>query len=293
MQQTDSLGRATFHHIASRTDTRPTPRELRWLAHIARHGPQSSLTLLDLTSDTHRCRDTALRQLQRLRAGGYLCLPPQQRLVARAEFNPYVYDLTVRGQDCLRDHGLPIPSKPVSGPWAHQFLTANITSAIEIAALRHGATYIPQHEILARRNAPLGIPIGRNVLIPDQLFALHFGQGFRAFALEVDRGTEPLTSSASRKSLSSAIDLTAQMLRQRLPEAHYGLKANLLSLWVFTSPSRVDRFLGLLAEIAPDQAASFLATALPVPRPFGTPLMSMATGPWQRAAHPAFSLFAA
>jgi hypothetical protein len=293
MQQTDSLGRATFHHIASRTDIRPTPRELRWLAHIARHGPQSSLALFDLTSDTHRCRDTALRQLQRLRAGGYLCLPPQQRLVARAEFNPYVYDLTERAKDCLRAHGLPVPKRPVSGPWVHQFLTASITSAIEILALRHEATYIPLHEILARRNAPLGIPLGGHVLIPDQLFALHAGDGFRAYALEVDRGTEPLTSPAARKSLGSAIELYAQMLRGRCHESHYGLKANLLSLWVFTVSSRADRFLERVAEIAPDQAASFLVTALPVPYPPGVPLTSLATEPWRRAAHPAFSLFMA
>jgi hypothetical protein len=291
MQQTDSLGRATFHHIASRTDIRPTPRELRWLAHIARHGPQSSLALYDLTSDTHTCRDTALRHLQRLRAGGYLCLPPQQRFTARAEFNPYVYDLTERAKDGLRDHGLATPKRPVSGPWAHQFLTASITSAIEIAAQRQGASYIAQHEILARRNAPLGIPIGRNVLIPDQLFALHYGHGFRAFMLEVDRGAEPLTSSAARKSLSSAIDLTAQMLRQRRYEAHYGLKANLLILWVFTAPSRADRFLELVAGIALDQAGAFLVTALPVPHTSRKPLMPLVTGPWRRATHPAFSLF--
>jgi hypothetical protein len=47
-----------------RTDIVPTPRELRWLAHIDRHGPQSSEFLYECTKDTHRCRDTSLRRLQ-------------------------------------------------------------------------------------------------------------------------------------------------------------------------------------------------------------------------------------
>ena len=90
----DHLGRATFHSIAAQEDVQPTNRALRWMNHIARHGPQSSAYLCELTRDTHRCKDTALRDLQKLRAGGLAHLSPQQRQVMRAEFNPYVYDLT-------------------------------------------------------------------------------------------------------------------------------------------------------------------------------------------------------
>ena len=80
-----------------------TNRELRWLRHIAVHGAQSSEFLLKLCADTHSCRDTGLRTLQKLRETGYLRLPPQQRQIAKAEFNPYVYDLTKLGWDILAD----------------------------------------------------------------------------------------------------------------------------------------------------------------------------------------------
>ena len=69
-QKTDTLGRATSHYIAPRAGVKPTAREIRWLKHVERHGPQSSQFLFELTRDTHRCKDTALRDLQKLRAGG-------------------------------------------------------------------------------------------------------------------------------------------------------------------------------------------------------------------------------
>ena len=101
MTHLDSLGRSTFHHIAPQDGVRPTAREIRWFKHIERHGPQSSQYLYELTRDTHRCKDTALRQMQKLRAGGYLTLPRQQRATERAEFNPYIYDLTKKAKDHL------------------------------------------------------------------------------------------------------------------------------------------------------------------------------------------------
>ena len=103
MGKLDAIGRGTFHHIAPQGAVRPTNREVRWFKHLERHGPQSSFRLFELTSDTHRCKDTTLRQLQRLRAGGFLCLPPQQRATERAEFNPYIYDLTPKAQRWLFD----------------------------------------------------------------------------------------------------------------------------------------------------------------------------------------------
>ena len=46
---TDRLRRATFRHITPISNVRPTPREVRWLKHIERHGPQSSQYLYELT----------------------------------------------------------------------------------------------------------------------------------------------------------------------------------------------------------------------------------------------------
>lgn len=258
MKQTDTLGRSTFHHIAPQTDVRPTAREIRWLKHIERHGPQSSQYLYELTCDTHRCKDTALRQMQKLRAGGFLRLPPQQRATEHAEFNPYIYDLTKVAKDHLVNLGRDEPTVRPTGHWWHGYATSCVTSSIDIAAARLGVWYIPAHEILTKKNAQLAIPLRHGKLIPDQLFALDYGGSFRAFALEVDRGTEPMESSAARKSLTRSIKQYAEVLEYDLAHTHYGLKARILVLWVFTSRARQARFLNAVARHANDHSGSFL-----------------------------------
>lgn len=290
MEKLDSLGRATFHHIASHEAVRPTNRELIWLNHIARHGPQSSVYLHALTEATHRCKDTSLRQMQKLRAGGLLFLPRQQRSIERAEFNPYIYDLTPKGKACLQDHGCTLPLRPVSGHWQHQYLTACVTSSIEIAASAAGVRYIPMHEILARNGAELALPVCGQRLIPDQLFALDYGGRYRAFVLEVDRGTEPLTSTADRKSYASAIDLYQQALGGGQMQRHFGIKSNLLVLWVFTSPMRLARFAELVAMRAEGVAASILMQSVgpnPTAARQGALLSNLFADHWYRAARTA------
>ncbi|WP_370276606.1 replication-relaxation family protein [Roseovarius indicus] len=260
---TDSLGRATFHHIAPQTHVRPTGREIRWLKHIERHGPQSSQYLFELTRDTHRCRDTALRQMQKLRAGGYLTLPRQQRATERAEFNPYIYDLTKKAKDHLRDLGLDEPTVRPTGHWWHGLTVSCVTSAIDIAAARDGVRYIPAHEILAIKGADLAIPLGRSKLIPDQLFALDYGGSYRAFALEVDRGTEPKTSRSQRKNYRQNIELYRQLIEGGLYRSHYGLKANMLALFIFSKKGNEERFLEFLRRARSFDQRYFLTQTIP------------------------------
>jgi len=98
-------------------------------------------------------------------------------------------------------------------------------------------------------NAPLAIPIGGHKFIPDQFFALDYGGSYRAFALEVDRGTEPKTSPAARKSYASSIEMYRQMIEQDLHRSHYGLKATTLILWVFRRRSDESKFLQLVEQL--------------------------------------------
>lgn len=229
-------------------DLIPTPRELRWFAHIDRHGPQSSAFLFEATRDTHRCKDTALRRMQALRAVGYLRAPVQQEQIAKANFNPRVYDLTTQGFETLSyHHQLERHARP-TGHWWHAFWVASVSSAIEIAAKRAGHAYIPAAQILGIRNATLAIPLTKGKLIPDQIFAIRYPDGYRAFALEVDRGTEPVRSTAARKSLKRSATQYREIFAGRLHQSHYGLKSNLLVLWVFNSASRERQFRDLLTE---------------------------------------------
>lgn len=286
-QHRDAIGRATFRSIAPQDDVRPTPREIRWLKHLERHGPLSSQHLIALTSDTHRCKYTALRQLQKLRAGGFLHLPAQQRQIAKADFRPFIYDLTPKAILHLRELDLAEPTGRPRGHWWHGAITSAITSAINIAAQADGVRYIPAHEILARSGASLAIPVEGKRLIPDQLFALDYGGRFRLCALEVDRGTEPLTSERARKSLRSAIELYDKVLTGGLHKAPWNLQSNLLVFWVFNARLRGERFLELLREHAPGSAGA-IAVQVAVGRELEDdvvrPEVGYYRGPWQRAA---------
>lgn len=302
----DAPGRATFHHIEYRPGIRPTAREIRWLKHIERHGPQSSHYLHELTSDTHRDPDTTRRQLQKLRAGALLVCPRQQRATEHASFNPYIYDLGERGRDHLRDHDLAEPAITPRGHWVHQYMTACITGSIDIAARRAGVTYIPAHAILARNDATLdatlgatlgatqGTRIGPRKLIPDQLFGLDYGGRFRFFCVEADRGTEPGSSAAARKSHRSMLEGYRAFIGEKLYKAHYGLGAGLLLLAVFASRSAERRFLALAGEVLGGRGAYILTQTIPdfheVFRPPAL-LEALFSGPWHRpAGHPDFRI---
>jgi len=245
-------------------DVQPTARELRWFAHIDRHGPQSSEFLHECTRDTHKCRDTALRRLQALREAGYLRLPPQQRQIAKADFNPYVHDLTKLGWDILADHkDLERQCRP-TGHWWHGYWVSAISGAIEIGAVRAGRTYIPAAQILAIKGVNMVIPVSNANLIPDQLFAIKYPDGYRAFALEVDRGTEPVRSGAARKSLQQSVAQYQLLLREKLYQSHFGLKSKLCVLWVFQNKQRMKQFGELLRQ--DDQRFAAIVASEPEPR---------------------------
>lgn len=218
-----------------------TDRELRWLRHIAIHGPQSSEFLLELVADTHRCRDTGLRTLQKLREREFLRLPPQQQQIAKADFHPYVYDLTRKAELYLQGLGDPKTTRP-RGHWWHAFLTASITSAVAIEAAKRGYRYIPAHEILNRAGAALAIPTGTQKLIPDQLFALDYGGMFRSFVLEVDRGTEPIRSQTSRKSMNRMTEEYERLVISDQMRQYYHLKSSLVVLFAFAEPVYAAQF---------------------------------------------------
>lgn len=245
-------------------DVQPTTRGLRWFAHIDRHGPQSSEFLYESTRDTHRCRDTSLRRLQVLREAGYLRLPPQQRQIAKADFNPYVYDLTKLGWEVLAGHkDLEKHCRP-TGHWWHGYWVSAVSGAIEISAVRAGHTYIPAAQILAIKGVEMGIPVSGTKLIPDQLFAIKYPDGYRAFALEVDRGTEPVRSGAARKSLQHSVAQYQLLLREKHYQSHFGLKSKLCVLWVFQNKQRMKQFNRLLRQ--DDQRFATTVALRPEPR---------------------------
>jgi Replication-relaxation len=292
MGKLDALGRATFHHIAEQSAVRVTNRELFWLVHINRHGPQPSTALIELTASTHRCRDTSLRALQRLRAGGILSLPRQQRQIERAEFNPYIYDVTELGRAHLLNHDRLESSVRPTGQWWHAYGVGALTAAIERAGAEKGIEYIPPHSILGRAKCdlPLLTPLGP--VIPDQLFALDYSGSYRAFLLEHDRGTEPIASKAARESLDRKLSRYAAAVATDLHRQHYGLKSPLALLFTFTSRARAAHFLDLLSAKYPRLMASVVITVLNSDDPLLLQAKAYAEAPWQRASGGTFGILA-
>lgn len=284
MEKLDALGRATFHHIASHEAVRPTNRELRWLSHIERHGPQSSVALLDLTSDTHRCRDTGLRSLQRLRAGGFLTLPPQQRAIERAEFHPYVYEVTPKAKGWLVDKGCFEDAVRPTGHWWHAYTVSSITAAFDRAAAARSMRYIPAKKILSIRQVTLGIPFSGGTIHPDQIFALDYGGNFRAFMLEVDRGTEPMSSRSARESLARKVAGYAQIVMRDLHRQHYALKSPLALLFTFLSQARALHFMEMVAADHPGLAGATLVQVLAPDDPMVVRAADCAVAPWSRVS---------
>jgi Replication-relaxation len=292
MGKLDALGRATFHHIAAQAAVRVTNRELLWLAHINRHGPQPSIALHDLTVATHRCKDTTLRALQRLRAGGILFLPRQQRQIERAEFNPYIYQVTDFGRAHLQNQDRLEPALRSTGHWWHAYGVGVITSAIERSGAANGIAYISPQAILDRAKCDLPIPTPLGTAIPDQLFALDYGGSYRTFILEHDRGTEPVASKAARESLERKLGRYAAAVATDQHRRHYSLKSPLALLFTFASRVRAGHFRDLLMARYPTLMASVVFTVLnPV-----DPLLLQARGyveaPWQRASGGTFSILA-
>ena len=90
---------------------------------------------------------------------------------------------------------------------------------------------------------------------------------YRAFVLEVDRGTEPKTSSAARKSYASSIQLYRAMIERGLHRTHYGLKATTLIMWVFTRRSNQQRFLDIVGRIGGQAKCLIWTQVMPDVRP--------------------------
>ncbi len=86
---------------------------------------------------------------------------------------------------------------------------------------------------------------------------------FQVAGQEVDRGTEPKTSPTKRKSWKRSIDQYRQVFDHQLHERHYGLKANLIICWVFTSKAKEARFLDLLRNHIEPGGLPVLTASLP------------------------------
>ena len=138
--------------------------------------------------------------------------------------------------------------------------------------------------ILNIRQVAPGIPYSGGTIIPDQIFALDYGGSFRAFILEVDRGTEPVSSTSARESLARKIAGYAQIVGHDLHRQHYGLKSPLAILFTFVSQARARRFMEVISADHPGLAAATLVQVLATDDPMILRAAEYVVGPWARVS---------
>lgn len=253
------------------------PRDLLIFEAIQRHGPLPSHYLYAFTKHIAKDAFGFSKRLLALTREGYLARPPQ--LNHPRVFTDFkVYLLARKAYEALKAAGtLHRFATPVSGDYRHQFMTACVTANIELGAVAAGYVYVSQEDILAKetcpeatRNTPkpLALPVAishsftrasgtsfvqtsNHRAEPDQLFGIAYGSGYRFFALEADRGTEPLTrqnledNSTLRKLLSYK-----QILDQRAYKGRWGIP-NLYPMFVTTAEARVSNMLALAYKLFP------------------------------------------
>lgn len=247
-----------------------TPRDLAYFAALERHGPLPGPILFEFARHLarnergHKDRLTDLYHETSTRHGGpYLERPEQQFADLNARYLPMTYELTKFGARALREVGILLQiASPPSGPYLHRFMTAGITAGTELATVAEGYRFISSGEILRHskcpegtRNAPnpLAIKLGRGFLIPDALYGIDYGGKYKFWALEADRGTEPIKGKGrASKYLKDKLEAYAEVFRYETYRNRWGIPV--LSMRVVTeSRERADNIREVLANVV-DQA---------------------------------------
>lgn len=273
---TDSLSRRL------RT-TRPNPRgktiligarDISLFEAIERHGPLPSNLLFCLTKEHGRDLHTLQDRLTKLYNGTesdppYLTRPAQQFASYRARYQPIVYDLAAPARAALlaRRSGW---SAPRTDPFVHRLMTACVMASFELTASQRGLRFIHRDEILGHTKCPdstrsspnpLALPSARGLLIPDDLFGLQYPNGYRFFAVEIDRRTESLKSSNPRQStVHRKVTAYFDVLEGQTYRRQWGVP-NLTVLTITTSATRLSNIVRKMERLTNPLAGRFLFKA--------------------------------
>jgi hypothetical protein len=263
-----------------------TPRDLNLLAHVARHRFLTSAQLSALDGGSPQ---NVVRSLRVLFDHGYLDRPAAHLvLVPLQGTRPLVYALGQRGARALRAHGHVINDRV---DWTeknkrsgaifveHTLAVAEFMTRLQVTSRqREDVRLLDAAEVLALAPAatraarePLRwkvdkITMGRREtfsVVPDGLFGLRFADDTAAyFALEVDRGTIPLTrndvrgTDAWRKSIAYKLATYWEGWKVGQHEAQFGVKQMRVAM-VTSSPERVEHMIDLVHDLTEGKETNF------------------------------------
>ncbi len=236
---------------------------------------------------------------------GFIDRPEKQWDFMDARSTPVVYELGERARRALAERGYPdVGARTFLGPAAHrQFVHSRLIceclASIELAAREQAnLRFIAWYEILSRAPAstrssskPFRVPFESTAVIPDGLFGLEYqtdrGNAYRFFALEVDRGTMPISRTDGTKT-SYLAKLTAyrQIIAENLAKRYWGISM-LLVLTVTIGEPRLRHLMESSREHA--RSPSFLFKAVE-PYMLRNPMPELLLAPWERCGYAPLSI---
>ena len=236
---------------------------------------------------------------------GFIDRPEKQWDLMDARSTPVVYEIGERARRALGEHGCPAANaRTFLGPAAHrQFVHSRLIceclASIELAAREHtNLRFITWSEILSRAPAstqnspiPFRIPFESSAVIPDGLFGLEYktdrGKAYRFFALEMDRGTMPISrTDGTKTSYIAKLAGYREIIERRLHKQHWGIS----SLFVLTVTTNRERLAGMLRAYSERGVSpTFLFKAVE-PKTLTVPKPQLLSEPWERAGLSALSI---
>jgi hypothetical protein len=248
--------------------------------------------------------------------GEYVNRPIQQWQLANAGYQPVVYELDAKGAETLALTGECTESATWLGKtgiqrqFAHALMICDTLASIELG-VRESPTlrFVTWQEILdsprcpeARRssNRPFEFAVtaeGQSVrLIPDAVFGIEYcaedRKTYRFFALEVDRGTMPVSRAHLRQS-SYRKKLVAyrEIIARELYRSQYGLP-NFFVLTLTTGDAHLKTIMSTLSRLGTD-TQFFLFKVASGLQAFGQPppaTSHMMQELWERVGYPPLAL---
>lgn len=275
-----------FHRSETPAPFQLTDRDLRLLAHVARHRFLSSAHLCALDGGSPQ---NVLRCLRVLFDHEYLDRPSAQKVsLSEQGPRPFVYGLGKKGARALRERGHRIDdaldwtekNKRAGAIFIeHTLEVADFMTGLELACRARGDVgLMREHEVLAlapkeTRTArePLRWKVDKPMMgrretfsvVPDGLFGLLFPDETAAyFVLEVDRGTIPLIRTdvagtpAWRKSITYKLATYWEGWKAGQHEKQFGVKQVRVAM-VTSSAERVCNMLSVVGEITEGRGSNF------------------------------------
>lgn len=240
-----------------------------------------------------------------LAGAGFIRKPEQQLQSYNARYSPRVYELTPKGKEVLKQHGVPIRIWQGELQFWHRLMVADIVSSFEILAKMNGLRFRDQWDILGDK--PLSLPTtidwgklhSDKPLEPDALFAFDN----RYFLLEADRGTEAVErSNLHQTSYLRKLLAYRDIIRSKTTEREWGIPTPFV-LTITTKPrdpdnprnDRIENIKNLFLEIGrvhgQEKPKSYALAyfARPILGSFEKhpePLLSLFDDQWERVGHP-------